>query len=271
MARRNTTSTQAVLFGIAIVVCVSVCIGLPDCEKARADDDSAAVPATDLSVIDVLIDWGTHALETNRFREAEARFREVLDRDWNHPRAYSLLQKARAMRARQLSEWQYEARRAMTNNQWERALVVYERILEEDSLNEVALQGIRRTKNRRRVAELVVAGLERFIMGDYVEADDAFERALRINPADSTVALYAQRAEQETEQSTSLADLRSDGDAWDTYLDALKHFRAGELSRAEALWREILEQYPGNEAVLSNLDQVLRRKRGEISAQDLSP
>ncbi|MBD3297530.1 MAG: tetratricopeptide repeat protein [candidate division Zixibacteria bacterium] len=271
MARRKTTSTQAVRFGIAVVVCVSVFVGFPDCESARADDDSATAPATDLSVIDVLIDWGMHALETNRFREAEARFREVLDRDWNHPRAYSLLQKARAMRARQMSEWQYSARKAMANDQWERALVVYERILDEDSLNEVALDGVRWVKNRRRVAELVRAGLERFIMGNYAEAHDDFERALRINPADSTAAVYAQRAEQETEQSTSLADLRSDGDAWDTYLDALKHFRAGELSRAEALWREILEQYPGNEAVLSNLDQVLRRKKGEISAQDLSP
>ncbi len=271
MARRTTRLTKAVSIGIAVAVCMWTFVNRADCGVAWADNESEPTPATERSVIDVLIDWGMHALESDRFREAEARFREVLDRDWNHPRAYFLLQKARAMRARQLSEWQYAARRAMANRQWERALVVYERILEEDSLNEVALDGIERVKNRRRGEELVFAGLERFIMGNYVEARDAFDRALQINPADSVAALYAQRAEQETEQSTSLADLRSDGEAWDTYLDALKQFRAGELSRAEALWREILEKYPGNDAVLSNLEQVIRRKKGEISAQDLSP
>ncbi|GAB4323135.1 MAG: hypothetical protein Kow0074_15110 [Candidatus Zixiibacteriota bacterium] len=238
---------------------------------ATAQDRSVVDAPVDTSRISVLIDWGTRALESGRFSEAERCFLEVLELDWNHPRAYTLLQNSRAQRAKAISDWKRQARTAADNHRWDRAQDLYEKILREDSLNRVARNELSRLRDLRRIDEYIAAGLQRFIMGDYLAAHDAFVRALEIDSTDSVAALYARRAEQETVQSSSLADLRSDDAAWTTYLEALKQFRAGDLTRAEALWQTILEKYPGNEAVLSNLEQVIRRKKGEVSVQEPSP
>lgn len=237
----------------------------------QAQDQPVGETPVDTARISVLIDWGMRALAHERFTEAESCFLGILELDWNHPQAYALLQDTRARRAAALSHWRQQARAAIADHRWDRAQALYENILREDSLNRVARDGIRRIGDLRRADEYIAAGLQRFIMGDYLAAHDAFARALDIDSTDSVAALYARRAEQETVQSTSLADLRSDDAVWNTYLEALKQFRAGDLTRAETLWRTILEKYPGNEAVLSNLEQVVRRKRGEISAQEMSP
>ena len=221
--------------------------------------------------IDVLLTWGKYAMESARFAEAEARFREVLDLDWNNPRAFQLLQETRTRRIETLESWVREGRAAEADQDAGLAERHYLRVLEEAPDHKAALDGMARLRSQRESDRFLRAGLEKYIQEDYPGAELDFDQALAIDPSDELARLYRGRVQQQISQSASFADLRADAPTWAKYLDALKKLRAGDLAGAERLWREILAVYPGNEAVLSNLEQVARRRKQEFSSQDVAP
>jgi tetratricopeptide (TPR) repeat protein len=220
--------------------------------------------------VDVLLSWGKVALEAKRFAEAEARFREILDIDWNHRRAYELLLETRQRREETLAAWIRAGRSAEARHDYSLAEQHYQRVLDQDPSQRAARNGLRRARAGRAMEDLVQSGLDKYIMGDFPGAQEDFEKALEIDPSDARALAYRDRARRETTESSGLADLRSDEGTWARYLDALKKLRGGDLNGAEKLWRAILEKYPGNDAVLSNLEQIERRRR-EYSTQGSIP
>lgn len=212
-----------------------------------------------VDVIEVLIQDGTQALESERYGEAYERFAEVLRLDWNHPRAYDLLQQARLERDHALLRWEGDARNAEARRDLSKAKWIYERIIEEDSTREDLRDRVRRLGRQRDAAEFVRSGMEKFIADDFAGAQLDFEQALTISPKDTLALQYRERTRQKIAASGSLATVQADADAWGRYLDALRKLRAGDLVAAELLWSDLLVQYPGNENILSNLEQVRRR------------
>jgi tetratricopeptide (TPR) repeat protein len=244
---------------------------------ARADGPGESAGATageitsQATQIDVLLAWGKYAMESARFAEAEARFREVLGLDWNNPRAFAFLQENRTRRLETLNEWISAGRTAEARGDLALAERHYQRALDENPDYRQAVDGLARLRQQRNADRYVRAGLEKYIQEDYAGAESDFDHALTIDPSDELALLYRGQVHQQVTQSTSLADLRSDATTWTKYLDALKKLRAGDLEGAERVWREILQDYPGNEAVLSNLEQVARRRKQEFSSKDMAP
>ncbi len=210
-------------------------------------------------VIDILMKDGQEALERERYAEAYARFSEILNVDWNHPRAYELLQHARLERDLALLRWEEQARSAESRRDLSKATWIYERILGEDSTREDLRDRVRRLGRQRDAAEFVRSGMEKFIADDFAGAQLDFEQALAISPKDTLATHYRERTRQKIAASRSLAAVQADANAWSRYLDALRKLREGDLASAEMLWTELLVQYPGNENILSNLEQVRRR------------
>ena len=93
-----------ILFVLPLVMAVGVTAPRADETDASAFDASE-VTASHSAHIDVLLSWGKYALESSRFKEAESRFRDVLELDWNNRRAYELLQNTRTRRAETLRSW----------------------------------------------------------------------------------------------------------------------------------------------------------------------
>jgi tetratricopeptide (TPR) repeat protein len=234
-----------------------------------------ASPKTDSSQATVGIDqymqWGEYALSNNRFSEAAARFNDVLRLDWNHPRAYRLLQETRVRRARALTEWEHAAQAAQSGGDARLAMEYFEKILAEDSTQSGIKGALARLHKRAQADRLIQSGLAKFIIEDYAAASLDFEQALAIAPSDTLAALYRERAEQKMAGASSMADLRADTAMWARYSDALKRLRAGDLAGAERLWNDVLAKYPGNEAVRSNLEQIARRRKQELTSEEFSP
>lgn len=256
----------AVLLGL--VLWTAPAVGEEGLDVAATGSDQA-VPRTD--VRGLLLSWGKYALESNRFSEAEERLRELLRLDWNDPRAYELLQETRARRTRTLARWVRAGEAAERSGNWALAISHYQRVLDESYDHGAASRGLKRARRRGNAEAHVRAGLEKFILGDYPGAELDFEQALAADPGDSRAVLFRELAGQQTTESSGLADLRSDQRIWEKYLNALKKLRAGDLDGAERSWREILEEYPGNGAVLSNLEQVQRRRGQEYSTREMGP
>ena len=85
---------------------------------------------------------------------------------------------------------------------------------------------------------------------------------MAVDPDNTNAADFHKRAGDHMGESVPLADLQADEETWAKYREALVKFRAGDLAAAEELWRDILILYPGHSSVLSNLEQI-RRRRGD--------
>lgn len=232
----------------------------------------AALPASaqtaDNDVIAVLLRDGAEALAAGRYAEAHARLAEVLRLDWNHPRAYDLLQQVRQERAHALLQWEAEARNAEYRRDPGQAVWIYQRILAEDSTRADLLERVRRLTRQRESSSYVRTGMEKFMADDFAGAQLDFEQALAINPNDTLAAQYRERTRQKIAATGSLAAIQADSAAWGKYLDAMRRLREGNLAAAERLWSDLLVLFPGNENLRSNLDQVRRRRGGESASVD---
>ena len=225
----------------------------------QATHGLVSAQSTNTEVIDVLLRDGQQALTDERFTEAYSRFSEVLALDWNHPRAYDLLQQTRYERDQALLRWEGDARAAESQRDLSKAKWIYERILAEDSTRTDLRERVARLGRQRDAADCVRSGMEKFILDDFAGAQLDFEQALAINPKDTLASQYRERTSQKIAASGSLAAVQADGAAWGRHLDALRKLRDGNLTAAEAIWTQLLVQFPGNESILSNLDQVRRR------------
>jgi tetratricopeptide (TPR) repeat protein len=161
--------------------------------------------------------------------------------------------------------WEGEARQAEGNRDLSKATWIYERILGEDSTRGDLRDRVRRLALQRDAAGYVRSGMEKFMLDDYAGAQLDFEQALAINAKDTLAVQYRERTRQKIAATGSLASIQADADSWARYLDALRKLREGDLAGAEMLWSDLLNKYPGNESILSNLGQV-RRRLGSGSA-----
>ncbi len=236
--------------------CISILVILIG-SISLADASFAGEPPGE--VINLLLRDGEAALADQRFAEAYERFTEVLRLDWNHPRAYDLLQQTRIEREHALLSWEGQARDAESRRDLSRAKFIYERILTEDSTQTDIRDRVSRLGRQRDAADFVRSGMEKFMLDDFAGAQLDFEQALTINPKDTLAAQYCERTRQKLAASGSLSAVQADPESWTRYLDGLRKFRDGDLTGAEHVWSLLLVKYPGNEGILSNLEQVRRR------------
>lgn len=257
--------------GMALVAWAAIGVG-----AAMASDGTAPEPAVEGyealgqdDAIGYLLVLGEEALSQERYSEAIKLFSEVLRHDWNYPRAYDLLQDTRTQRADMMRRWEWRGRRARKQGEWPQAVWYFEQVLAEDSTRQDMRWFLRNSQRRQGAEKLVRQGLEKYINEDYAGAQLDFEQALALDSTDEAGRLYRDQAAQKIAHTSSLADLQADPDAWANYRAALLAFRAEDLAEARRLWTAILTTYPGNESVLSNLEQITRRLGGEaVAAHD---
>lgn len=265
--RRLLTVAPAIISILPILLI----IGSNSCTHAGNNAESSAESLRSQEHIAQVMQWGEYALARERFAEAEARFNDVLRLDWNHPRAFSLLQETRQSRTRALADWEHAGRDAEARGDLHRAMEYFGKITVEDSTASNVRARLIKLQKRDQAGRLIQSGLSKFILEDYAAATLDFEQALTLVPGDTLAAAYRDRAEQKMAGGTSMAQLRADTVIWAKYSDALKKLRTGDLAGAEEQWNAVLAKYPGNEAVRSNLEQIARRRKQELTSEDQTP
>jgi len=222
--------------------------GLPSAEHLSSDN-----------AVGYLRVLGEEALAEERYTEAIRLFSEILRHDWNDPRAFALLQDARARRRAALTRWESQGRRARVESRWSEAVRLFRRVVAEDSTRNDLRRAVAALEVREDVDRLVRSGLAKLVDEDFAGAQLDFEQAVVLAPEDTTATRYLEMASGRIAGSTSLADLQADSAVWTKYRNALLKFRDGDLIEARRLWSEILTVYPGNAHVRSNLEQIARR------------
>ncbi len=146
------------------------------------------------------------------------------------------------------------------------AIMNYTQILKLSPNNVIAEEMRTRAANSINAIKMTGLGLEAYYKKDYTKARQKFTDALAIDKNNRVAREYLNKitAPQPTPEAKEREELKQDVETWKIYLNALRHYQDGEYEEAIKLWKQILENYPGNEETLENIRQAeLRMRPGE--------
>ena len=134
-------------------------------------------------------------LSKGRNSQAEREYEAVLRRDPRNSRAREGLATIRRIENQQLFE---SGKAAYEDNQYEQALPIFESVLRQDARHAEAKRYL--TLAREALKPVVEAhfraGLQYYLLEEYKQALEEWEKALRIDPENEAILGYAQRAEE---------------------------------------------------------------------------
>ncbi len=141
----------------------------------------------------------------------------------------------------------------------------YREVLAYDNRNLRARDGSRAAKYQIDLAQHLKLAMDYFDQKRYVLSQREFNAVLQLDPRNETALEYLQRIDQVMKDTATPEDhdLRQDAEMWQTYLDGVEAYRAGDFQRAIELWEEVLKKYPNNRMTLENIRQARLRLRGQ--------
>ena len=76
---------------------------------------------------------------------------------------------------------------------------------------------------------------------------------------------YLLKIKEADAQPSTLEELQVDREAWQWYLDGLRHSRRQDHQKAIDSWEKVLKKYPNNKSTLDNIEQARRYLQSEKS------
>ncbi len=140
-----------------------------------------------------------------------------------------------------------------------RAIEAYVRVLELDPGNAAVLKAKREVAARLDLAKQINEGIALYNRGQWREAKARFWAVLMADSENPIALEYLQRMEPDVDQPTTLEELQADREAWQWYLEGLRHMRNQEYQQAIDVWQKVLQKYPNNPNTLENVRQARLR------------
>ncbi|MEJ2053362.1 MAG: tetratricopeptide repeat protein [Calditrichaceae bacterium] len=108
---------------------------------------------------------------------------------------------------------------------------------------------------RYKLAQKIQQGLGLYEIGEYDEALQIFEEAMKIDPSDELVRQYYERAKVETEGKTEEMPPNVER----RYLEGIDKFVKGKYKEAIEIWEEIRKEYPYNKKIIKAIEGARER------------
>ncbi len=141
-----------------------------------------------------------------------------------------------------------------------RAIEAYVRVLELDPGNRAVLNAKREVAQRLDLAKQINEGIDLFNRGQWREATKKFRAVLSVDSQNPVALEYLERMEPDAAgQPTTLEELQADREAWQWYLEGLRHMRNQEYQQAIDVWQKVIQKYPNNPNTLENVRQARLR------------
>lgn len=154
-----------------------------------------------------------------------------------------------------------EADQAFNQTNFIDAYSKYQEVLKYDENNLRAIDGARAAKLQIDIAQHLKMGMDYFEQERYVLSQRELNSVLQLDPRNETALEYIQRIDSALKESSAPGEqeLRQDSLMWNTYLDGVEAYRAGDFKKAIELWQEVLKKYPNNRMTLENIRQARLR------------
>jgi tetratricopeptide (TPR) repeat protein len=250
------------LFTRSYILVSVVCCVLLQFPATRLTAQEPDIPDTTTQVHPLIAEQmrlGREAMERGDFSRAREHFRLVLALDWNNPLAYQWWEAAEKNAAARMHDLLQAGDRYTARGEYAEALINYREALRLDPDRTDIKRRLREVSDKISVRRHLLAGLQGYLAGDYVQMDTALDSALMYEPENATALALRKKATGHSSAGGEQTRLQEDPAMWEVHLAALKKYRAGDYLGAITYWRKILEKYPGNSEVLANIEQARLR------------
>jgi tetratricopeptide (TPR) repeat protein len=189
------------------------------------------------------------------FKYSTSLYRKVLDLDPGNAAARSRLAALNRAGDTALAGYLRQAREAMRENKVNRALAAYKKVLDLDSANVEALQGLRdwEVQAGQYLVSLEIRAAEALAKGDYGQSEQLYKEVLTLAPGRANAREGIKKLEQ----------LRGAGlkpaDAERLYLEGIALYTQGRYSEAVAVWQKVQQLDPGHVKAGLNIEKALRK------------
>jgi len=253
------------LLNLGLLALWWACWGLSAAAQAQ---DAVSEPAGE--AVEERLRLGQEAMDRRNFAGARDHFYRVLELDWNNPRVYEWWSAAQDSAARQIRHLLVEGNRLLAAGEYAEALVIYHQARGLDSTDRNLRDKIRLAGAKIYAERYVLAALAGFLKEDFEQAQKQLDSAMIFDPENALAQSLTERIRDRLRQNDQ-ADLQDDPEAWESHLEALKHYRAGNYQAAIDLWEKILLTYPDHPDAVANIRQArLRMQTGQKSDGEIA-
>lgn len=200
-------------------------------------------------------DKGRDYLDKKQFTEALIEFNLALERGPKDASTLAAIQTTKRRMAEETSRLIQKGRQEFANGNYAAALglLADARLLGGD--NQVIQNEIETLSRRIKLQENIQKGMGLFEIGEYDQARNVFEEALKINPENELAKQYLEKSKIETVGKTEPLSPAAET----KYLQGVDRFVKGKYAQAISIWEEILREYPYNKKVLKAVEGARER------------
>ncbi|MBE0503678.1 MAG: tetratricopeptide repeat protein [Desulfuromonadales bacterium] len=212
-----------------------------------------------------LIASAEQAAGKNDFKYATSLYRKVLDIDPGNPTAKSRVAELNRAGDSALSGYLRQAREAMRENKIPLALAAYKKVLDLDSGNAAALQGLRdwEAQAGQHLLSLETRAAAALAKGDYDQSEQLYKEVLALAPGRTTASEGIKKLEQLRGAGLNPAD----GER--LYLEGIALYTQGRYSEAVTVWRKVQQLDPGHVKAGLNIEKALRKLQSIKERRDV--
>ena len=221
--------------------------------QSAIDKDRAAQNA---AFVKKHFEKGRLYLDKNQFTEALMEFNLALERAPNDQTIKNAIQTTKRRMSEEVGRLIQQGRKEFQKGNYNKALglLANARLLGGD--NPAIQQEIDALSNRIKIQEDIQKGLGLFEIGQYDQALQIFEEALKLNPENKLAKQYYEKAKIETKGKAEKLDPANER----KFLQGVDFFIKGKYQQAITIWEEIQKEYPYNKKVLKALKAARERQ-----------
>lgn len=211
---------------------------------------------SDLQFIEEHYERGRAYLDKKQFTEALIEFNIALERNPDQPTVQEAIRTTQRRLNEEISSLLQRSRRELQSGNYSEALRILSdaRLLGGDDAS--VLREIETLTQRIKLQDNIRKGLELYDLGEYNQALELFEQALKSDPDNNLVKQYYERSKIEMASDQE----QLDPEANRRYLQGVELFLLGKYSEAITIWRGILETHPYNKKVLEAIRNAEERR-----------
>lgn len=214
-----------------------------------------AAQAARIAKVAELLASAEQALSQNELKRATNLCRKILEIDPDNTEAKTRLATLGRETKIAVSGYLRQAREAMREKMINRALASYKKVLELDSSNVEAVQGLSdwEEKAGQHLKNLEAKAVNALAKGDYAQSEELFKEVLTISPGRAK-ALEGLKKLQKM-QGEGLKP----GDEGQLYLEGIALYTQGRYGEAVVIWKKVQLLDPGHVKAGLNIEKTLRK------------
>lgn len=233
---------------------------LIDRRAAEEIDSQSRVRARE-DMVRSRVNGGLQLLEDGKLSEARVEFDEALKLDPENVEARDGLARIETEIDKLVKAHISEGNARLNAKDYGEAIVAWNRSLDLKPDQGDIRRKIEDAKRLLVLNQKLRDAVEAYSVGDVARSRELFDEVLNLDGDNPTALEYIEMMNQKDVPVVLIDELKNDQEYWDKYLEGLTLFRDKKYEEAIAVWKTVLDKYPGSKETRANIEQARLRMK----------